>query len=97
MKVKDAAKNIIEAKEQGEKAVDAQVRLFVDDLMDQAKAKMKPNSSLETYKAAVREADTRWRSLTLRVKEAGINLDENGFRKMTVDTAPSIAGMLGWT
>lgn len=96
MKVKDAAKHMIAAKEQGEEAVLAQLNLFIQGLMDDAVAKMKPGSPTDVYLSAMREADTRWQSLTLRVQKEGINLEQDRFRKMVMELEPVIAQKLGW-
>lgn len=96
MSVKQAAQRIIDAKSQGESQMKAEIRSFIDDLFQEAQKKM-AGGSLETCKAAMREADNNWRSLTIRVNKEGVGMNEDAFRDMTKAINPAIAEQMNWS
>lgn len=97
MKVKDVAKQIIEAKEQGGPAsANKAINAFVDDMIDDLKASITPKTKPETCLAQMREMDNRWRSLVARLASEGIVLDPNAMRRMITEKDQDIARLMGW-
>lgn len=80
--VDSAAQKLIDAKDEGEEALDQQFHQINDAVIDRAKSQIPPGSDLSDFTKAMRQSDDYLASLAQKVRAQGILINETLSRRM---------------